>query len=296
MERRSTRARTARITVGLVWLVMFLAFVLIQFRVSFAGNTYLNDPVFGRYVDADGVRFDLLVGSLRYLGASLAMVGLILGGGRRLLFSLPVLMTVGLPAIFGGVPDCFAWDQRTIPHGIGAAWSRTVVAPGCQSPLDASWGGAAVDLAMVLVPAVALVLLIGHRDRPPRTSAGSASKVLAVTICALAVVFLMSVHDLFGYPGQWTPWLSIALPLAAYGGLLGLRRSWWSLTLLVVPLALFAVQTTSVPVSFDPSDAFELVAITVAAAAWVPLVALVERARPVLARLSRREVAVPTGS
>ena len=89
--------------------------------------------------------------------------------------------------------------------------------------------------------------------------------------------------------------MPIYLPLVTFGVLLGLRRSVWSLALIVVPFALFPLQT-GVLFTFDVSQAVFLVSITFAAAAWMPLATLVEKARPALARLSRREVAVPVGS
>jgi hypothetical protein len=295
MESGAARARTTTITVGLFWLVMFLTFLLVQFRVSFAGNTYLDDGVFGRHVDANAVRFDLVVGGLRYLGASLAMVALIVGQGRRALFALPVVMTVWLPAFFGGVPGCTAWDQSTGPHGIGAAWSHAVAYEGCGSPLFAGWGGALVDLAMVLAPAIALAAVVGRTNAPGRLSAGIASKAFAGAVSLIALTFLISAREVSGSSVLETAWIPIHLPLVAFGALLGMHRSRWSLALLAVPLALFPLQT-DLPSAFDVWEASYLVAITAVAAAWVPLATLVEMARPALARLSRREVAVPAGS
>jgi hypothetical protein len=290
------KARTGHhiVAVVLLWLVMFIAFVLIQFRVSMLGATY-NEGVHGPVIDGDGVWFDLALGVLRYLGASLVMLALIFGRGRRVTFALPILMTVWLPAIFGGAFDCLASGQSAGPHGLGAAWSRTVAYQGCGYAFLAGWGGAAVDLGLVLVPAIAMALLAGRLEVPVRSRVGVASQLIAASVCFIALVFLTSLYELFGYPISWTPWLPIYAPLVVFGALLGLRRSWWSLSLLVVPLTLFPLQA-ALPFSFDPGEVATLVAITLTAAAWMPLATLLDKARPALARLSRREVAVPAGS
>lgn len=67
-------------------------------------------------------------------GASLAMTALIVGSGRRMAFSVPIVMALALPAVFGGVPDCYAYDQGTGAHGIGASWSHTAFFEGCGYP------------------------------------------------------------------------------------------------------------------------------------------------------------------
>jgi hypothetical protein len=80
--------------------------------------------------------------------------------------------------------------------------------------------------------------------------------------------------------------------------LLGIRGSWWTLALVVVPVALFPTLSLSsvVPVALDPLGAVYLVGVTAIGAAWRPLAVAIDRGRPALRRLSEEPVAAPAGS
>lgn len=106
-----------------------------------------------------------------------------MGAGRRILFTLPVVTTVVLPAVFGGAPDQFAFDQSTVPHGIDVGWASATYVEGCDYRFCATWWGVAVDLAFVLLPTVALALLVqSRRERPARWPARPGSQAVAIAV------------------------------------------------------------------------------------------------------------------
>lgn len=289
-------ALARRLLVLLVWLVAFIVFIRIHRGLSVAGNTYGVGAAGVRSVDRAAIRLDVGLAAIRFFGASLAMAALLLGARRRILFALPVVMTVSLPALFGGVPDCWAFDQARAPHGIGPGWNYTAPISGCGYQLFANWSGVAVDLALVVVPFLILAIVVGRRRQAVTSIARRpASSVVALAVALIGVIFAMSVREQMGYGTDWFVWLGIHIPLVTFGAMLGLRRSWWSLALLVVPLSLFPIQA-GMPYSFDGWGAAYLIAITLTAASWRPLAGLAERGRGLLARLSRRPVAVPAGS
>jgi hypothetical protein len=279
-----------------LWLVAFVVFVRIHRQLSVVGNTYIQDEAGTRSLDRAAVRLDIALAAIRFLGASLAMVALLLGARRRILFALPVLMTVMLPALFGGVPDCWAFDQSAAPHGIGPGWTYTAPVAGCGYQLFATWRGVAVDLALVLIPVAVLAILAVPRRRGSTSPAlHPASTILSLSISGIGLVLLMSVRERVGYGTDWFVWLAIHIPLATFGVMVGLRRTWWSLALLLVPLGLFPIQA-GIPYGFDLWGAVYLIAFTLTAAAWRPIDTVLEKGRPLLAKFSRREVAVPIGS
>lgn len=294
MRTTATRALRASIVL-LTWGAAFVAFLLIQHRLSVNGHSPLSgDPGPGGAVDA--IRVDMRLGALRFVGASLAMGALILGAGRRMVFCLPVMLMMVLPAVSGGILDCWSGEQARMPHGLGAAWWYTSSSSGCISPFQAGWLGVTVDLGLVLIPALALALLAPGRARGSTTSA--ASSVLALGCCALVITFLLGVRG-FAFAGDgWLEWLAFHAPLVAFGAMFGLRRSWWNVVLVVVPVALFPLlATTSVlPVRPDPLGILYLVGITMLGAAWRPLAVAFERGRNTLGRLTEGRVATPAGS
>jgi hypothetical protein len=102
---------------------------------------------------------------------------------------------------------------------------------------------------------------------------------------------------LLGYPLHWAAWIPIHLSLATFGAMLGLRRSWWSLALIVVPLSFYPIEA-GLPYGFEfdlPLAAYPVL-VTILAAAWLPLANGVDRARSLLADVSRHELATPTDS
>ena len=278
------------------WVLALVIFLSIQWRLSVRGNTYIQDAAHTRtWLDRSAVRFDLELATIRFVGASLTMAALIIGAGKRVAFAVPVLLTSLLPALFGGVPDCYAFDQSKEPHALGPGWSYTAPINGCGYQFFATWGGVAIDLALVLVPLAVLAIIVKRKPDPlaPR-SQRPGSVIVAGAAALIGVVFAISVRESLGFGTDWFVWLSIHIPLVAFGAMLGLRRSWWSLALIVVPLSLFPIQA-GVPYSFDPWGAAYLVTIAVLAASWRPLASLIEKGRWALTRLSGR-VAVPTGS
>jgi len=295
MDERSALTRRS-LAVALVWGGAFVAFFWIHRGLSITGNTYIQDAAGTTHLDQAAVRLDLQLDTLRFLAASIAMIALILGARRLVLFALPIVMTVLLPAVFGGVPDCFAFDQSRVPHGIGAGWSYTTFVEGCGYRFFATWWGVAVDLFLVLLPAVTLVLVARPtRAVSSRRPVRPGSQLVAVAASLTAVIVLMSIRELLFHGVDWFVWLGIHIPLVTFGAMLGLRRSWWSLALVAVPIGLFPLEAT-VLVGSDLREAAYLVAITALAAAWMPLAAIIEAGRGSLARFSRREVAVPVGS
>ena len=281
---------------GLVWVVALGVFLTIQWRLSVGGNTYIQDTAHTTWLDRSAVRLDLELAAIRFLGASLAMAALVIGVGRRLSFAVPVLMALVLPALFGGVPDCYAFDQSRAPHGLGPGWNYTAPISGCGYQLFATWGGALLDLGLVIAPFVVLAAGFRGRSRPAaRYAHRPASSLLALVISFVAVIVIMSVRERLGYPTDWYVWLAIHIPLLTFGLMLGLRRSWWGLTLLIVPLALFPLQA-GLPYTFEPWNAAYLVGVTLAAASWRPVAHVLEEGRSALARSSRRIDAVPAGS
>jgi hypothetical protein len=275
--------------------VAFAVFLWIQHRLAANGNYPLSGNP-GPGGAADTISAEMRLGALRFVGASLVMTALILGAGRRLLFALPVVLTLVLPAVSGGLFACSSGTQTTLPHGLGAAWWYTSPGSGCVVPFQAGWLGVSVDLGLVLLPALALAILLPAHARP--RGAGATSMFLATVCLAIMITFLMSVRG-FAFAGYgWPDWLSSHLPLMAFGALLGFRRSWWSLALVAVPIALFPLHaTTSVlPIRPDPLGIVYLVGITMLGAALQPLAVAIERGRHTLGSLTDRRVAVPTGS
>lgn len=290
------RVSVKHLFVFALWLIGFVAFIQIHRGLSVVGNTYIQDEAGTHSLDRVAVRLDVGLAAIRFLGASLAMIALILGARTRILFAVPVLMTVTLPALFGGVPDCWAFDQSAAPHGIGPGWTYTAPISGCGYPLFATWGGTLVDLALILVPfAVLAILIVPRRSGSVLPALHHASMILSLAISGIGLVLLMSVRERMGYGTDWFVWLAIHIPLLTFGTMLGLRRTWWSVALLVVPIGLFPIQTR-MPYGFDLWGAVYLIVFALAAAAWRPIYTLLEMGRSQLARLSRREVAVPVGS
>lgn len=292
----TARVRALRAaSVLIIWIAFFAVFLWIQHRLSANAHYPLaGDPGPGGAVDA--IRVDMRLGAIRFVGASLAMAALILGAGRRLLFGFPVVLTLLVPAVSGGIFDCIAADQAKLPHGLGAAWWYTSPGSGCVAPFQSGWLGVAVDLGLVLIPALALAVLLPGHARP--RGAGPTSAFLAAGCLAIGITFLMSVRAFTDAGFGWPTWLASHLPLVAFGALLGFRRSWWSVALVVVPVTLFPLlATTSIlPVRPDLLGIVYLVGITLLGAAWRPLALAIERGRHALARLNEGRVAVPAGS
>jgi hypothetical protein len=295
---RTTTAGTRGLrgaSVLIVWGAAFALFLWIQHRLAANGNY----PLFGNPGPggaADTISAEMRLGALRFVGASLAMAALILGSGRRLLFAVPVMLTLLLPAVSGGIFDCISADQARLPNGLGAAWWYTAPGSGCVAPFQSGWLGVGVDLALVLLPALALALLLPGRARP--RGAGATSTFLAAGCLAIGIAFLMSVRAFTYADFGWPTWLASHLPLMAFGALLGIRRSWWSLALVAVPIALFPLYATISVVPFrpDPLGIVYLVGITTLGAAVHPLAVAIERGRHALGRLTEERVAVPAGS
>lgn len=291
------RNRTIRaVVVALIWAGAFAVFLEIQHRLTTDGHFPLwGDPGVGGAADA--IRADMQLSGLRFVGASLLMASLILGAGRRLAFALPVLCTLFLPALVGGVFDCWSWDQARAPHGLGAAWWYTSSTGGCLDRFQATWAGLTIDLGLVLLPALALALVVPRRDRTPQVS--PAAKLVAAVCCAIVIGLAMSVRELALSGYDWTVWLSFHVPLVTYGALLGMRRTPWSVALVVVPIALFPLHAfrSVVPLELDPVGTLYVVSITLLGSAWTPLTVGIERARAVLGRVRPgRRAAVPAGS
>jgi hypothetical protein len=286
---------------GLVWVICFTAFIVIQWKLSLDGRTYFEGSQYRRVTDLAAARYDVWLATFRFLGASLAMTALIFGGRRRFAFALPIVMALALPAIFGGVPDCTSFDQSAVPHGVGPGWSFTTYVEGCGYPLFASWMGTAIDFALVMVPAVVVAAVATHRGRlaaaAVRTRPGGGSIVIAAMLCLIGFGLLLSAREMgmLGYPIHWRPWWPIHLSLATFGAMLGLRRSWWSLALVAVPLALYPLEA-GLPYGFefDLELAAYPVLVTVLAASWLPLAIGMEKARTLLAGMGSRHFAAPT--
>jgi hypothetical protein len=298
------RTRFARRTllaglIGLVAAVSFTTFFVIQWNLSLDGRTYFEGIRYRRVTDLAGVRYDLWLATLRFLGALLGMAALILGGRRRFSFALPVVMALALPAIFGGVPDCTSFDQAAVPHGLGPGWSFTTYVDGCGYPLFTSWMGTAIDLALVMTPAIVLAVVaprlapIAAATVQSRPDMGST--MIASMLCLIGFGLLLSAREMgvLAYPIHWRPWWPIHFSLATFGAMLGLRRSWWSLALVAIPLALYPIEA-GLPYGFefDLQVAAYPVLVAVLAASWLPLSFGVEKARNLLA--GRQHLAAPT--
>ena len=121
------------------------------------------------------------------------------------------------------------------------------------------------------------------------------STVIAAVLCLTGFGLLLSAREMgvLGYPIHWRPWWPIHSSLATFGAMLGLRRSWWSLALVAVPLALYPIEA-GLPYGFefDMQVAAYPVLVTVLAASWLPLAFGVEKARILLA--GRQHLAAPT--
>jgi hypothetical protein len=288
---------------GLVTAVAFSIYLLIQWHLSVEGRSYFEGNDSRLVTDLAAVRYDLWLAVLRYVGASLAMAALIFGGRHRLTFAVPIVMALALPAIFGGVPDCTPSSSPPLPHAVGPGWSFTALFSGCGYPFFSSWLGTAIDFALVAVPAIALAVAVA-RPRPgtvtpERTRPSLGSSLVAAMLCLIGFGFLLSAREmgLLGYPLHWGAWIPIHLSLATFGAMLGLRRSWWSLAPLAVPLALYPIEA-GLPYGFefDLPQAAYLVLVTILAAAWLPLATGVEKTRLLLARMLDHELALPTNS
>ena len=283
------------LSILILWVASFAVFLWIQHRLSTNGHVPLSwDP--GPGGAADIISVEMRLSALRYVGASIAMAALILGAGRRLVFGVPVMLTMLLPAVSGGIFDCITAHQAELPNGLGAAWRYSSPGSGCVAPFQSGWLGVTVDLGLVLIPALGIALLMPGRTRG--SGVGAVSTVLATGCLAIVITFPMSIRGLT-YPGSdWPVWLASHLPLLTFGALLGFRRSWWSLALVVVPVTLFPLlATTSIlPLRPDLLGVVYLVGITMLGAVWRPLAIAIERERHALGRLTEGRVAVPAGS
>jgi hypothetical protein len=277
--------------VGLVTAVAFATFLLIQWNLSIDGRTYFEGTHPRLVTDLAAVRYDLWLAVLRFSAASLAMAALIFGGRRRFTFAIPIVMALALPAVFGGVPDCTSFGQTALPHAVGPGWSHMAFFDGCGYAFFSTWLGAAIDLVLVAVPAIVLASVTARSRRGAvtanRAQPSVGSSLVAAMLCLIGFGLLVSAREmglLGGYPLHWSAWLPIHLSLAAFGAMLGMRRSWWSVALIVVPLAFYPLEA-GLPYGFEfdlPLAAYPVL-VTVLAACWLPLAIGVEKGRFLLA-------------
>ncbi len=297
------KALLGRGLVGLTTAVALAIYLLIQWHLSVEGRTYFEGNNPRLVTDLAAVRYDLSLAVLRFSGASLAMAALILGARRRFTFALPIAMALALPAVFGGVPDCTPFSPPALPHAVGPGWSFTALFSGCSYPFFSPWLGTAIDFTLVAVPAIALAVVVGRSGpsvvTPARSRPGLGATLVAAILCLIGFGLLLSAREmgLLGYPLHWGAWIPIHLSLTTFGVMLGLRRSWWSLVLLIVPLAFYPIEA-GLPYGFEfdlPQAAYPVL-VTILAAAWLPLATGVERTRLSLAGMLGHELAVPTNS
>lgn len=296
--RMGRKAPPGVVLVGLVTAVAFSIYLLIQWHLSVEGRAYFEGNDSRLVTDRAAVRYDLWLAVLRFSGASLAMAALIFGARRRFTFALPIILALALPAIFGGVPDCTPFIPPALPHAVGPGWSFTALFSGCGYPFFSSWLGTAIDFALVAVPSIALAVVVARYRpgtvTPERTRPGLGSALIATMLCLIGFGLLVSARELglLGYPLHWGAWIPIHLSLATFGAMLGLRRSWWSLALIVVPLTFYPIEA-GLPYGFEfdlPLAAYPVL-VTILASSWLPLAIAIGKARSLLVRTPRQVVA-----
>jgi hypothetical protein len=224
-----------------------LAFALLQFFVERrAFSSWVTPPGGARHFEVDWptIRYEFAGDLARYLGLSLAGITLVFRG-RRKLFWVPAVAYVGAPLLFGwGDHNCELLGR--LPAAVGEGWRP--FSSGCDSSVAAGWGPAMLELALVLVPAVALAMMIrsGSVASSRRAFAPASEKELtafqiaSLVLAGFAVWALLWAWQLAGTrPSPFLPQLPKVLALVAFGVLLATLRPRiaWTLPAAAVLLA-----------------------------------------------------------
>jgi hypothetical protein len=150
---------------------------------------------------------------------------------------------MGGPLLFGWYdPDCQVFGR--FPAGVGGGWGPGTL--GCPSALAVGWGPAVIQSALVIAPAVALVLTLRSLGREgeagpdwARPAPATALTIGCFLLAAFATWGLLWAWALTDFlPGSWTGLLPGVLPLFVFGVLLGTLEIRWSWSLVAFPVLL----------------------------------------------------------
>jgi len=273
-----SRRRTVRVAL-VAMLAGLLSFLLIQGLLAAYNLDVVRDAVARGMLHVSELDrlsyasrlFPVLVGGgITFL--MLALVGsAVASRGRRVLFALPAAGYVLGSALLGA--------HR--PEAIGGEWSLDCYSTGlmCAGPwFGHPWIGPLIDLALVLVPGLAVAMSVRPRRWPGRTDAAAVAAILSAVALVATAGWAMAVIQ-NGLDERAVP------AVAALGIVLGTARPWWPW--LHVLFATFASGSFGVVLSYlmwpDPhyplTDAlpyvlertWPIVAVALIASAWQPL-------------------------
>jgi hypothetical protein len=265
-----------------------LAFISVQFFVERRAASSLATPHSHFDVEWSTFRFQFAGDVARFLGLSLAGIALVIRGRRRT-FWIPAVAYVCAPLLFGwGDHDCQFLGR--LPAAVGSGWRPFTF--GCESSVAAGWGPAILELALVLVPALALTIAIGVGSAngftrvPAQVGSG---KLTAFDLASLGFVIFAVGAVLWAWglagtrPSPLLAQLPKGLPLVAFGLLFAsLRpRVAWILPVVAALLATGWASLAMAGAAFSQAGLSGVVsslpytlpflALPVLAAAWEPL-------------------------
>lgn len=224
VEADLTRARNPH---RVVW------YTLVGATAAFAGLQHvlvdLNNQLEKARFGESFVGFSEEISIARFLVFTLGAL-LIAAAGRHLLFVVPLVCAVWIPAVVGTEADLFPPG----PSPLGLGWAIRL---GEYSPPSAGllWLGTVIDSSLVLAPAA--VFTWRTRRRPIEHTYPAALQLAAVAFSVL--VFVLHVHT--RVMGEAAP-LSTPSEIARLApffvmGLLAVRRPWWPWAVPLLALA-----------------------------------------------------------
>jgi hypothetical protein len=271
--RRTVRAALVATIAGLL-IFLLLQGLLAAYNVGVVRDAVdrglLHDSELDRLSHVARLSPVLFAGGISFL--ILALVGsAVASRGHRVLFALPAAAYI-LVSVFTAAHH---------PEAIGVEWSLDCYSTGltCATPwFGHPWFGPFVDLALVLVPGLAVGRSVRPRRWPGRTDGAAVAAILValggVAVAGWAIVAIEPYTDLrtivpvgvlglaLGVARPWWPWLHVLFAAFAFGWL------GWLINLVIWPDPGYPF-VDALPYLLEQS--WPIVAVGLIASAWQPL-------------------------